>query len=120
MEKVKSFLVKAVVFIINVALVAGGVFFIKNQQRQKQAEADLVAANEAEKAAQSIGEQASQLQQIVEQNRNQKTDSVASNPSQVTVQKPTVITETIPAQTKAVNVSTSTSAPAPKATTKKS
>ncbi|HEX8974401.1 MAG TPA: hypothetical protein VF817_02860 [Patescibacteria group bacterium] len=126
MDKLKGFVIKSIVLLINAALVVGGVFFLKNQQKQKQAQVDAAQAaadlaNQIEAASQS-----SDLQKIIDSNRQQKADSVASNTGTITVQKPVTVKETIPGKTTTVTVpassstSSSSSAPVPKTTTKKS
>lgn len=121
MDKLKNYSIKAVVLVINAALVIGGAFFIKNGQQKKQAETDLVANISANQDQQAIATQAQQLQQIVDQNRNQKIESLAQNTGTVTIQKPTVVTQTIPAKTSTVTVPVSSSSSStPAKTTKKS
>ncbi len=119
-DKVKSFLFKFFVLVLNAGLVIGGVFIIKDQQQKKQVAQDLANNTGANQDAQGIAAQVAQLQQIVEQNKQVKDNIVANNPATITVQKPTTVTQTIPAVTKTVQVPVKTTAPAPKATTKKS
>jgi hypothetical protein len=118
LEKIKAFFIKFVVLAVNTALVAGGVFFIKHQQEEKQTSADLATNASANEDQQAVAAQVSQLQQIIEQNRKAKNEDISKNTGTITIQKPTTVTQTIPAVTKTVQVPVTTSTP--KKTTKKS
>jgi biopolymer transport protein ExbB/TolQ len=123
MDKLKGILVKSIILLINAGLVVSGVFFIKNNQDQKQVSEDLANNANANNEQKQLSEQALQLQKIVEQNRNQKTETISKNPSTITVQKPTTVTQTIPAKTTTVKVpvaSSSSSSSSSSKTTKKS
>jgi len=104
LDKIKQFLLQSVVLVINVALVLGGVLFIRHQQQKKQDQQDADFNAAVNKAQQGIETQAQQLQQIVDQNRNQKNETIANNPATVTVQKPVTVTQVIPAKTTTIKV----------------
>ena len=111
-ENLKKKAVQAVVLLINIALVGGGISFFKNQQEKKNASQDLAKAlNDSE-----VADKAAELQQIIENNASQKKESTSNNSGQVTVQKPKTVTQTVPGGTQTVT----SPAPKPAATTKNS
>ncbi|MEI7621169.1 MAG: hypothetical protein WCJ51_01385 [Candidatus Moraniibacteriota bacterium] len=124
-EKIKKISVQILVLLVNAALVGGGVFYLKNEQAQKEAEQKLADAQpEASQtvpveAIDPIAEKAQQLQQIIQNNSQVAKDSTLKNTGQVTVQKPKTITQTIPGAVQTVTVP-ATSTPTPAKTTKKS
>jgi hypothetical protein len=103
-DKIKRLLFQFVVLAVNATLVTGGVLFIRNQQQKKQDQQDLALNADMNQEQQEVATQAQQLQQIVDQNRNNKYDAVANNPPSVTVQKPVAVTQVIPAKTTTVKV----------------
>lgn len=116
MEKIKSYGLKILVFFINLGLVVGGVTYIKKQQDKKKSVEIEEANAEAELSAQQVSDKAQQLDQIIKNNADQKNDSVANNPAEVTVQQPKTVTQVVPGGTTTVK----TTKPAPAKTTKKS
>lgn len=116
MEKIKSYGLKMLVLLINLGLVAGGATYIKKQQdKKKSAEIDEANA-EAELSAQQVSDKAQQLDQIIKNNADQKIDSIANNPAEITVKQPKTVTELVPGGTTTVK----TTKPAPTKKTKKS
>ncbi|EKE20338.1 MAG: hypothetical protein ACD_8C00020G0007, partial [uncultured bacterium] len=63
---------------------------------------------DANQQEQEIATKATELQQIIDNTRNQKTAEIANNPSEITVQKPVTVTKTIPAVTKKQTVQKTT------------
>ncbi|EKE11822.1 MAG: hypothetical protein ACD_15C00018G0003 [uncultured bacterium] len=116
LEKIKKHWLKVVVFLINIGLIGGGVAYIKNQQDKKKSAELEQMKNEAQQEAEQTAVKAQELEQIIKNSAIQKTESIATNPSEVTVQQPKTVTERIPGQVTTVK----TTAPAPKKTTKKS
>lgn len=135
---IKKITIQGLVFLVNLALIATGVFYIKNQQDEKIAADDLVSNAIADDQIDAIdeidminpvAEKAAQLQRIIENTTAQKRDSVANNTGQINTQKPITVTKTIPGATKTVTTtspssiatqSVSAAKPSPAKTTKKS
>lgn len=108
MDKIKRFLLHFFVLGVNLALVMGGAFLMKNNQQEKK-NAQILADNaDANQQEQEIAVKIAELQQIIDNTRNQKIAEIAKNPSEVTVQKPVTVTRTIPAVTKKQTVQKTT------------
>lgn len=115
-EKIKSFGLKILVLFINLGLVAGGAAYIKKvQDKKKIAEAEQ-ANSEAQSTAAQISTKAQELDQIIQNNANQKVESIANNPSEVTIRQPKTVTQVVPGGTTTVK----TTKPTASKTTKKS
>jgi uncharacterized membrane protein len=118
MEKIKNFIIKTFVFLINAALVVGGVFLIKNQNdKNKESQAaDLPVSNESANS-QNVNEEISndivQDQKSVENVSDDISTGVSDNQNQQTT--PAAVNNNTPAASPVVK---SVPAPAPKAVPK--
>lgn len=115
-EKIKSFMLKSLVMLINFGLVGGGAAYIKNQNDKKVAAELELANSEQQQDAMQTASKAQELDQIIQNNAEQKNGSIANNPSQVTVQQPKTVTQKVSGGATTVKAAV----PAPSKTTKKS
>lgn len=118
MDKIKNFFLGLFVFSINLVLVLVGVFLIKNQHEKEIAEKKSLADLEFKNNKDLIDDKIEELQKIIEKNKNAKIEDISKNTGSVSVEKPTTVTETIPAVTKTVEVPVQNTKP--NKTTKKS
>lgn len=117
MGRFKITLVKALVLFGNVALVVGGIFFIKNQNDKKEELAKKELAERlAEESlamvafAENAKIEALEMQLAITQDKLKKLAVLENNPKQIIVQKPVTITRTVTANTEtSKKSSTSTS-----------
>lgn len=101
-----------------------GVFFIKDGEQKKQIITSLAVKSEfdavLEQTKKDMASKAQELQQIIDKTKQQKEESVASNPDKVTVQQPKTVTETVSVKNTSTKNSTSSSSSSSKKATSSS
>jgi hypothetical protein len=101
LEKIKNNAGKISLFAFNVFLAIFGILFLKikndqktiEQLRQPRTDEISLATNQCIAAASEI------IQQNISEDRKQKIDSVANNPSQTIIQKPVTVQTVVPGKT---------------------
>jgi cytoskeletal protein RodZ len=132
LEKIRQHAGKILLLLTGVLLFVAAIVIIKHrnitqlsanlaasqQEALRLREAEIAARNEA--AAIDAKNKAQAKQDTIENDRQQKLDSVANNPAIVTVQETVPVTKVIPGATRKVTVPVASSSASSKTTTTKS